>query len=154
MLDKAEMLRRTKYNKLRGNNDYVILESEYDDFYRKTVNRTRVALKKKVEESNYKVLWEEIYSAFKVANEGAKRMYINKNGVLSRKNPMKDKSFKYVDIRMMFTVFVIEMYIKETEGASLKKDGLNQYLGYMYNTNTSIAFVDEILKHKISNGEI
>lgn len=149
MIDKGEMIRRTRYNKLRGNEDYVISESEYDDFYKKTVNRTRNALKKKVSEEDYKEIWEEIHGSFKAANDGAKGMYANKTGVLSKKNPMRDNNFKYADLRMMFTVFIIEMYVKETDGTSIKKNGLNQYLGYMYNAKTSLAFVDEIMKQII-----
>ena len=152
-MDKSDLLRIARYNNLRGKNDYVITEDTYKIYYKKSLDRMRRMAKKQLPEDSYEEVWKLILDFMNVLRTKAADIYANRTGVLSRKNPLKDTKFYFIDIKQIYFVFVIEMFIRDDRTKELIEDKtvLNRYWLSNMDTPGERAYIDEVMKQSAIN---
>lgn len=153
-MDKQEMIRRTRYDRLRKEykTDRLIEKNTYIAYYDKLLGRLRSYAKRKLKALNdaqrEEAIWKHILNTLNVLKAAAIERYDKQVGILSYKNIIKDKKFDYIDIKQIFMLDCVEDFCRDEERL-LKLDEnycvLDNYLTYLFRSPNVYRYIDAVL---------
>lgn len=154
-MDKQEMIRRTKYDRLRKSygTDRVIEKEVYLAYYNKLLTRIRSYAKRKLKALNdldrEEAIWKFVLNTLNVLKESALTKYDKGIGILARKNIIKDKKFDYADIKQIYLLDCVERFCKD-ENRLLHLDAdfcvLDRYVQYCNYSPSVYRYIDVVLE--------